>query len=78
MTGVGMGLHRRRAPCPPTYFSAPFVLIDVGVDLGHGVDSCLQGWVGAGTGRGVLQDLPQQQRVFGDPLHWHHQEEAEV
>lgn len=36
--------------CPPapspwalTHFPAPFVLVDVGIDLGHGTSRCLQG-----------------------------------
>lgn len=63
---------------PLTHFPLPLVLVDVGIDLGHGADGRGEGLVGIGASGGVLQDLAQQQWVFGDPLHRHHQEEAEV
>lgn len=61
----------------PTDFSEALVLIDATVEADGGVGRPLQQLVGRVAAVRVLLDGLQEERVTSDPLHRHHQEEAE-
>ena len=60
-----------------THFPEALVLVDAAVEGDGGVRGLLQAGVGRVGRLRVLLDGLQEQGVAGDPLHGHHQEEAQ-
>lgn len=68
---------RGKKKMAPTNFPEALVLVDATVESDGGVSRLLQQAVGRVGGLRVLLDGLQEERVASDPLHRHHQEEAQ-